>query len=256
MIVLALDTSTAWGRFSLVEDGVLLADQPHNVTGSYADALLTILDGLLADAGRARADLDAVAVCKGPGSFTGLRIGIATAKGLAYGLDVPLYATDTLEAMAGAMLAANPDRDWAVPAIDARRGEVFAAVYRRDGEWLTACAAPAGAAPDSWWRTILATVDAPEAAVYAGSGAAALLGEGVDLRPELAVEGVPRRRPWDSAHPATARALAWAVSRGLLEARRVHAFALTPLYLRVSDAEIHRGLDLTPLDPAGADEGT
>ena len=254
MIVLALDTSTSWGRFSLVADGVLLADQPHNVTGSYADALLPILDGLLADGGRRRDEVDALAVCNGPGSFTGLRIGVATAKGLAYALDVPLYAMSTLEAMAGAMLAAHPGREWAVPAVDARRGGVFVAVYRRRGEWLEEVAAPGEETADGWWARILDTVAAPAEAVYAGSGSAVLLGEGAGLRPELEVVGAPRLRPWDSAHPATARALAWAVSRGLVAALRVHPFTLTPLYLRVSDAETHRGLDLTPIDPVGADE--
>jgi tRNA threonylcarbamoyladenosine biosynthesis protein TsaB len=251
MLCLALDTSTTWGRFAVAEDGEVLRYQPYNVTGSYADALLPVVDDVLAAAGRARGDLDAVAVCRGPGSFTGVRIGVATAKGMAWSLDCALYAVSTLEAMAGAMLAANPDHDWAAPVLDARRGEVFAAVYRRRADWVEMVRPPAPAPPGDWWADLSAAVPAVEDLVCAGNGVSLLLGEGASLRPELVETGAPRVRPWESAHPATARALAWAVSRDPAAFAEVHPFVLTPAYLRVSDAEVKRGLDLTPRHPDG-----
>ena len=250
MLCLALDTSTNWGRFALAEDGELLRYQPYNVTGTYADALLPVIDDLLDAAGRSRSEIDAVAVCRGPGSFTGVRIGVATIKGMAWSLGCDLYAVSTLEAMAGAMLAENADREIAVPALDARRGEVFGAVYRRDGDWVAPIQPPAPRRPDAWWRELTDTLPDPDAAVYAGNGAALLLGEDETLRPELRETGEPRLRAWSSAHPATARALAWAITRTPAAFEPVHPFALTPSYLRVSDAEVKRGLDLTPRSPA------
>lgn len=252
MICLAFDTCTNWGRFALARGDEVLADQPFNVTGTYADTLLPVLDSLLAEAGFARADVEAVAVARGPGSFTGVRIGVATAKGLAYGLGVPLYAVSTLEAMAAAMLLADGERTWAVPVLDARRGEVFAGIYRRRGAWVEAVTPPASLPVDRWWERVLAAVPDPEAPAYAGSGASLLLGEGEALRPELQARGVPSRRSWSAAHPGTARALAWAVASGREPCAPVHPFTLTPSYLRVSDAEVKRGLDLTP---SGDDAG-
>jgi len=246
VICLALDTSTNWGRFALAHGDEVLVDRPYNVAGSYADSLLPLLDGILDEAGLARTDLDALAVARGPGSFTGVRIGVATAKGLAYGLGLPLYAVSTLEAMAAAMLLGAPDRDWAVPVLDARRGEVFAAVYRRDGDWVAAAAAPASLPTDAWWARVSATAPDPEAPAYAGSGATLLLGEGASLRPELQARGETALRSWSAAHPATAKALAWTVASGRATFAPVHPFTLTPSYLRVSDAEVKRGLDLTP----------
>jgi len=252
MLCLALDTSTNWGRFALAEDGEVLRYQPWNVTGSYADALLPVVDDVLSAAGRARQDIDAVAVCRGPGSFTGVRIGVATAKGMAWSLGCALFAVSTLEAMAAAMLAENRTCDWAVPVLDARRGEVFAAVYRRRGDWVEEVRPPAPAGYDAWWRDLMAATPPVEELAFAGNGVPLLLGEGADLRPELRETGEPRLRPWDSTHPATARALAWAVSRGRAGFAPTHPFALTPAYLRVSDAEVQRGLDLTPRHPRPA----
>jgi len=252
MICLALDTSTPWGRFAVAEDGHVLHYQPYNVTGSYADALLPVVDDVLAAAGRDRTELDAVAVCRGPGSFTGVRIGVATVKGMAWSLGCELYAVSTLEAMAGAMLAETTTHTLAVPVLDARRGEVFGAVYRRRGDWLEEVQPPAPRPPADWWADLVVSSLATDDTVYAGNGVSLLLGDGADLRPELRETGTPSLRPWQAAHPATARALAWAISLDPSRFATVHPFALTPSYLRVSDAEVQRGLDLTPRHPQGA----
>ena len=85
MLTLAFDTSTLWGRFALAENGKVLQYRPLNVSGSYADALLIVVQEMLTEAGRKQDELEAIAVTVGPGSFTGVRIGVATAKGLARG---------------------------------------------------------------------------------------------------------------------------------------------------------------------------
>lgn len=253
MLVLALDTATVQGRFALADAGELLAYQPHNVAGSYADALLPVVDQTLEAAGRKLGDVGLVAVTSGPGSFTGVRIGVATAKALAWALDVPLCAVSTLTAMAAELLAEAPGRDLAVPVLDARRGEVFAAIYRREGAWVEEVAAPACLAPDRWWDRLLAAIDDPEAPAYGGDGMALLTGQGPDLRPELLARGEPAARSWVVGHPATARRLAVALADADLRRRLLSSpFALVPRYLRGSDAEVKRRLDATPLLPSSS----
>jgi tRNA threonylcarbamoyladenosine biosynthesis protein TsaB len=249
MLSLAIDTSTLWGRFALAEDGEILVYQPYNVSGSYADALLPVIDDLFQRTDRKLSDLQALGICHGPGSFTGLRIGVATAKSLAWSLGIQLYACSTLEVMAAAMLREHPAADVAVPALDARRGEIFAGIYERDRQWVRALADPVAQPADLWWQCLLTTVQHPDAPVYAGNGAEILLGSGESLRPELLAATEPVRRRWNSAHPATAPALAQALSATDNPIAAVHPFTLTPLYLRASEAEVKRGLDLTPDTP-------
>jgi len=249
VLTLAFDTATAWGRFALAEDGRLLAEQPHNVTGSYADALLPVIERLLAAGGRRLDQVDTVAVTCGPGSFTGVRIGLASAKGLAWALGARLLPVPTLAAMAAALLAEWPDRELAVPVLDARRGEVFAAVYRRRDGWVEPVVPPAALAPDAWWERVLAAAAEPAAAVWGGNGVALVVGEGPRLRPGLAARGAPEVRPWSAAHPATARAMALAAGDPTAGLAEVHPFLAVPLYLRASEAEVRRRLDLTPEAP-------
>ncbi len=249
MLILAFDTATPWGRFALADGGRLLVELPHNVTGSYADALLPVVARLLAAAGRGLAEVDTVAVTSGPGSFTGVRIGLATAKGLAYGLGARLVVAPSLAAMAAALLAEARDRELAVPVLDARRGEIFAAVYRRRGLWVDEVAAPAALPPDAWWERIRGLVADLDAPVWGGSGLALLVGAGPSLRAEFAARGVPAVRGWSAGHPATARALALAAGDPRTGLAGTHPFAASPLYLRASEAEIKRQLDLTPRSP-------
>lgn len=249
MLSLAFDTATKWGRFALVQDDEVLQYRPLNVAGSYADALLPVIEDMLDQAGRRKQDLGAVGVTTGPGSFTGVRIGVATAKALAWGLGCDLVGVTSLAAMAAALLAENPGSELAVPVLDARRGEVFAGVYRRVGSWVKPVVEPAAQKPDLWWAQVLEAVGDPELPLFGGDGAELLLGQGADLRPELRDRGRPALRKWSSAHPATARALGLAMNAGCLAA--VHPFVLVPDYMRVSDAEVKRKLDLTPDAPAG-----
>jgi len=251
MLTLAIDTATPQGRFAVAEGAVLLAYQPYNVSGSYADALLPVIDTVLAAAGRRLDEVARIGVTDGPGSFTGVRIGVATAKALAWALDAELHAVSTLAAMATALLGADPGRDLAVPVLDARRGEIFAAVYRRRGGWVDDLAAPACLPPALWWERLRRTVADLDAPAYGGDGVTLLVGQGASLRPELAARGMPTMRDWTSAHPATAPALALALADPeLCAATRASPFALVPRYLRGSDAELLRHVDATPGEPS------
>jgi tRNA threonylcarbamoyladenosine biosynthesis protein TsaB len=248
MLTLAFDTSTLQGRFALAEDGELLVYQPFNVGGSYADALLKVVDSLLQEAGRDKSELKRIAITIGPGSFTGVRIGVSTAKAMAWAIGAELYAVSSLEAMAADMLATHHDRDWAMPVLDARRKELFSGIFKRKDNWVTEIVEQKAASYQSWWKTLLETVNSPLDPVIAGNGTLLLVGESEELRPELQT-GKPELRNWNSAQPATARALAIAVSIENSPIEKVHPFTLAPLYLRASDAEVKKGVDLTPEAP-------
>ncbi len=250
MLNLALDTVTDCGRFALADHGQVLLYRPVNIQGSYADALLPVIQEMLAATGRDKRELTGIGVTTGPGSFTGVRIGVATAKGLAWALGAELVGVLSLEAMAAALLReADPAQELAVPALDARRGEIFAGLYRRRGPWVEAVLAPSAATPDRWWQRLTGALPDPGGPVYGGDGAGLLLGQGAQLRPELAARGTPALRDWTTSHPATAPALALAMGDAAAGLPRSHPFTLLPDYLRVSDAEVKRRVDLTPTEP-------
>jgi tRNA threonylcarbamoyladenosine biosynthesis protein TsaB len=115
VLILAFDTATDVATSALVDDDEVLGER-----SSLARTVLEDADALLREAGYAPADLDALVVGTGPGSFTSTRMGLAAARGLAFALDVPLAGVSTLDALA----AGAPG---AVPVVDARRGEVFVA---------------------------------------------------------------------------------------------------------------------------------
>ncbi len=138
MKVLGLDSATLTAGIAIVDGDTVLADARHDQSGRTADLLVT-LDSVCKRAGVSPMELDAIAVGAGPGSFTGLRIGMATAKGIAFAAQKPLWAVSSLAALAhdGATHLGNeqlfPYLDGVIVAVlDARRGEVFAGCYAND----------------------------------------------------------------------------------------------------------------------------
>lgn len=126
MKILGIETATLAGGVALMEEGGLIAEYRLHVELRYSERLLSAIDRLFAESKTALSDLDAIAVSIGPGSFTGLRVGLATAKGLATGGDKPLVLVPTLEAMA----AAFPySKALVAPMISARRDEVYWALF-------------------------------------------------------------------------------------------------------------------------------
>jgi tRNA threonylcarbamoyladenosine biosynthesis protein TsaB len=127
MLILALDTATDKGSVALVADAVTVAEIFLESQGTYLTRLLPGVQSLLQDAGREPAALDAVAVSTGPGNFTGLRIGLATAKTLAWSLGCPLVPVPTLEVLA----AQFPYQSLPIGVVlDAKRGEIFWGLFR------------------------------------------------------------------------------------------------------------------------------
>ena len=131
MKILALSTSTPRGSAVVIEDGAVLGTGGYVDLQGHAERLFESIDRALAEAGLERGALAAVAVDQGPGSFTGVRVGVASAKGIALGLALPLAGVISLEAMAAAAFgegAATAD-DVVLAAIDAKKDEVFVAAY-------------------------------------------------------------------------------------------------------------------------------
>lgn len=132
MKVLGIDTSTPRISVALVDDATLLGAREVMVERNRT-GLLPIVDELFTAVGIRPQALDAIAVGAGPGSFTGLRIGMATAKGIAFASGRPLWAVSSLGAIAHAELQRDP-AGLVVVVLDARKGEVYAGAYRREGD--------------------------------------------------------------------------------------------------------------------------
>ena len=133
MIVLAMDTSTRTGSVAVVGENRLIAEYNLNISETHASRLMLMIDEVLKDAHLTITKMDAIAVGLGPGSFTGLRIGIATAKGLAIALNKPIAGIPTLDALAHSLSCTS---GLICPILDAKRGEIYAALYRCHGHIL------------------------------------------------------------------------------------------------------------------------
>ena len=125
--ILSIETSTSICSVAIHEQGELLALAEIKEPGAHAEKLLLLVDELFEKAGLSFADLDAVAVSQGPGSYTGLRIGVSTAKGISYALEIPLIGINTLQAMAASQSVAPGD--YVVAVLDARRKEVYTQTF-------------------------------------------------------------------------------------------------------------------------------
>ncbi|WP_316803018.1 tRNA (adenosine(37)-N6)-threonylcarbamoyltransferase complex dimerization subunit type 1 TsaB [Pedobacter nototheniae] len=128
--ILQIETATSICSVALSIDGKTIALKEESGQNLHASNLTLFVEEVIKAAGLTYKDLDAVAVSKGPGSYTGLRIGVSTAKGLCYALDIPLIAVETLKMMAAGFLFENPDYGNLVcPMIDARRMEVYTTLF-------------------------------------------------------------------------------------------------------------------------------
>ncbi len=127
-LILNLETATTNCSVSLAKDGEVVAIKEHDTPNySHSEQLHVFIEEVLKEAGIDRHALDAVAVSKGPGSYTGLRIGVSAAKGLCFALDLPLISVPTLKSMAAQVEGAEVD--FIVPMLDARRMEVYATIF-------------------------------------------------------------------------------------------------------------------------------
>ena len=126
MLILAFETSAKAASVALLEDGKLLGEGYQNTGLTHSQTLMVMAENLLSQCGKTVEDVTAAAVAAGPGSFTGVRIGVAAAKGFAWGREIPCYGVSTLEAMA---LSLGAYQGYVCPCMDARRSQAYNALF-------------------------------------------------------------------------------------------------------------------------------
>ena len=242
MLIAALDTSTltlscalceiAGGEVRLIAERTERAPAkpgPHGPTGGHGGRLPGAISDLLVAVGMKLADVEGYAVGLGPGSFTGLRIGLATWKGLAYANRRPIAGASSLAAMA---LEAAPDAGDGgslVPLLDAKKGEVYAGFYRCRGHHAEAESPEAALAPASLAARMEALVAARSRPTAFGEGLAAY---------REALAGVPALATAVETPGALAVARLCASELEAAEYDAAKLFALEPHYVRASEAEL------------------
>ena len=137
MLILAFETSAKAASVALHDGKKLLGESYQNTGLTHSQTLMVMAEDLLKQCGKTPGDVTAVAVAEGPGSFTGVRIGVAAAKGFAWGAELPCYGVSTLEAMAKSL---GVYRGYVCPVMDARRSQVYNALfYVNCGEYTRIC---------------------------------------------------------------------------------------------------------------------
>jgi len=222
MLILAFDTSAGACSAALWRDGAAIAAACEPMTRGHAEALMPMIQHTLAGAGVGYGDLDAIAVTVGPGAFTGIRIGLAAARGMALAGSRPVVGVTTLEALARAVPAVERSGRCILAAIDTKRTDLYA-------QWFDAALAPLGdpevAAPED-----LATEPPAEPVIVVGDGAALAVAALTAVDRHAVIAGVPS---WPQAEHIAAIAAERLAAGGDLGAGPPPV----PLYLRLPAAK-------------------
>ena len=226
MKLLAIDTATQSCSVAVTNEGALSAELTIVKSQTHSKHLMELIHSALEIAGFHVADLDGLAVTIGPGSFTGLRIGISTIKGLAYALARPVVGISTLEALAW---QCGPTSYLICPLLDARKGEVYGATYAFNTGQLIQKTAP--------------RVTVPEAAVEGLKSPCVFIGTGARLYRQDIVAAMGRLAHFVPEGQNTIRASSVAfLSMTRFKANDTDEVAgLVPHYIRKSDAELNFG---------------
>jgi tRNA threonylcarbamoyladenosine biosynthesis protein TsaB len=243
MRLVALDTTTRSGSLAVLADDVVLAEHAVDQASSYAEQLPGAILRLLDSTGLGIADVDVFAVAVGPGSFTGLRIGIATVQGLAFVTRRSVVGVSALDALAHASSDGVHTGALIGVWMDARRRDVFSALYRVAGgppvtaARLTQIEPPSIGAPAVTFERWATEFGCP----------ARLVGDGATM-----YEPVVGSRSSVRAAPALAAAIGRLAAVRARAGDTIDPSAVQPLYIRRSDAEIARELAARPLPPSKA----
>jgi tRNA threonylcarbamoyladenosine biosynthesis protein TsaB len=224
MKVLSVETSTMLGGVAIADgEAGLIAELRLNVKTTHSERLMTVIDHALVQSELALGEIDVFAVAIGPGSFTGLRIGLSTVKGLSYSTGKPVVAVPTLEAFAWNF----PHCEYPVCLmLDARRGEVYAAVFRWEGNGFQREIEDTSVSPEDLLNRL------PWTTLFAGEGALLYRDTIRSIMKDKAVMA-----PSQGMVPSPANV----AMLGLLKAARgefVGAAEAVPLYIRRSEAEV------------------
>ena len=227
MLILAFETTAKAGSVALLEDGKLLAESYQNTGLTHSQTLMVMAEDMLKAAGKTMADINAVAVAEGPGSFTGVRIGVAAAKGLSWGAELPCYGVSTLEAMA---MTLGVYQGYVCPVMDARRSQVYNALFYVNQ----------GAAERICEDRAIALSDLAEE-LKALDGPIFLVGDGSTLTYNTLKEAIPALvLPPEHRMHQRASGVALAAAAKVAAGETGDGAALVPNYLRLSQAERER----------------
>ena len=227
MLILAFETSAKAGSVALLQDGALLAESYCNTGLTHSQTIMPMAQALLSRCGYAPKDVEAVAVAAGPGSFTGVRIGVAAAKGFAWGGQLPCYGVSTLHAMA---LGLGITDGYVLSVMDARRGQVYTALFHAEGGKLTRCTEDQAISLQELGEKIK---NLTESVFLVGDGSILCYNTLKDIQPALML--MPEHRMHQRA-----------LGVGLAAMEQIAAgdpgdgAALAPNYLRLSQAERER----------------
>lgn len=243
MKILGIDTATATASVALVDEGKLVleavhpngdrkgAAKPSAARPNHVEIILPLLDHLLKSTGVELGELSALAVSIGPGSFTGLRIGLSTVKGLAYGWGIPVVGVPTLHAAAARVT------DWeglVCPFLDARKKEVYAAIFRKSAENLERLTDDLVSSPEKVAQHILSLET---------NASCLFVGDGIRVYGEL-IRDFLGDRAWlalGEGYHSIASAVARLAEERLRKSEMDPVGPLVPLYLRPFEAELKGG---------------
>lgn len=222
MKILSFETSAKAASVALLEDGKLLAEAYQNTGLTHSQTVMAMAEDLLKNCSTAPGEIDAVAVAAGPGSFTGVRIGVAAAKGFAWGAEKPCYGVSTLEAM-----ARNLGREgYILPVMDARRQQVYTALFQ-------------GA--ERLWEDCAISLEELCEKLKELNGPIYLVGDGSVLCWQTLKEKIPSLvLPPEHLRHQRAAGVALAAMEAAARGERGDGAALKPNYLRLSQAERER----------------
>ena len=242
MTILGLDTSTATASVALIEDGRLILEhfRRGSVKGkgptalipraNHAETLLPLVENLMKNSSRSWEQVSGIAVSIGPGSFTGLRIGLSTVKGLAYGWDVPVIGVPTLLAVAARVTGWN---GLICPLLDARKKEVYTALFRtKGGKGLERLTEDMVSSPERILQHIQSL----------GREACLMIGDGTEVYEGLIKEVLGEDTlvtPGDS-YPSIAYSVACIAEERVRRGESDAPGSLVPVYLRPSEAELKK----------------
>ncbi len=238
MKILGIDTSTSCGSIGLVDGESVVAECLLDVTTTHSERLLNSIEHILRQTGGTVGELDGWAISLGPGSFTGLRIGVSTIKGLAFATGKPVAGIPTLDALA---CNVSPTPHLICPILDARKGEIFTSLYRYDDAGaLARVSAYQAIRPEDLVNRIDSTLRLMDTNAGARSGLTLFLGNGVKiyrdyLRTSLGTLAAFVPDPLNLPRGSTVARL------GLIRIQKGEVLDLSsfaPIYVRASEAEI------------------
>ena len=243
MLLLAIDASTRFSGLAILEDDIVLAEYLSQSRLTHSQRLLPAIDTLLADINRPVSAIDAIVVSQGPGSFTGLRIGMSLAKGLAQGLHVPIVAVSSLLHWAASLPCYAQDQsEYILPMLDAQRGEFYCALYQRSEGRILEIVEPGARS----WEQLCGALP-----VFTTKDRVYLTGDVIPLHSERLSTLCTAQMQLVSASLAIPRpsALGLLGLEQLRLGRQDSVITLAPVYLRLSEAERQRLLREQSLEP-------